>query len=48
VKDRAGASYSAGERDTVFITGPADIQVFGDGDSQTEIIQVEAPPSAGK
>ena len=48
VKDRAGDSYSAGERDTIFITGPADIQVFGDADRQTEIIQVEAPPSAGK
>lgn len=42
VKDKKGA-YSAGERDTVFITGPAQLEVIGDADGQTEIIQVQAP-----
>src|SRR6266446_8834554 len=38
VKDKK-VSYSAGERDTVFITGPAQLEVSG----EAEIIQVQAP-----
>src|SRR5713101_1195514 len=38
VKDEKG-SYSAGERDTVFVTGPAQLEVTG----EAEIIQVQAP-----
>ena len=38
VKDKKG-SYSAGERDTVFVTGPAQLEVTGEAD----IIQVQAP-----
>lgn len=41
VKDKNGA-YSAGERDTVFIAGAAQLEVTGDA-VETEIIQVEAP-----
>jgi quercetin dioxygenase-like cupin family protein len=48
VKDRKGVSYSAGERDTVFVTGPAEVQVVGDSDTPAEIIQVEAPPTSKK
>jgi mannose-6-phosphate isomerase-like protein (cupin superfamily) len=44
VKDTA-ATYNAGEKDTVFISGPAHLEVTGDSD-ETEIIQVQAPPSA--
>lgn len=39
-------AYTAGERDTVFINGQVDLQVIGDSDSPTEIIRIEAPPSA--
>jgi quercetin dioxygenase-like cupin family protein len=42
VKDAAN-SYTAGERDTVFINGPVELEVAGDHDGQTEIIQVDAP-----
>ena len=38
VKDKK-SEYSAGERDTVFITGPAQLEVSG----EAEIIQVQAP-----
>jgi quercetin dioxygenase-like cupin family protein len=41
VKDKSG-SYTAGEKDTVFITGPADVEVTAG--SATEVIQVQAPP----
>lgn len=34
--------HKAGERDTIFITGPAELQVSGDA-LETEIIQVDAP-----
>ena len=43
VKDR-NATYTAGERDTIFVSGAADLEVFGDSESATEIIQVQAPP----
>ncbi len=47
VKDSAG-TYTAGERDTVFVTGPAELEVLGDSAGETELIQVEAPPASGK
>lgn len=42
VKDATNA-YTAGERDTVFINGPVELEVTGDQDGLTEIIQVDAP-----
>lgn len=36
-------TYSAGERDTVFVQGTAVLEVTGDGDGLTEIIQIQAP-----
>lgn len=36
--------YTAGERDTVFISGAAQLEVAGDADGTTEIIHVQAPP----
>jgi len=42
VKDKKGV-YSAGERDTVFVTGATQLEVIGDADGETEIIQVQAP-----
>lgn len=41
-------TYSAGERDTVFVTKAAEFEVIGDADGRAEIIQIQAPPSAGK
>ena len=38
----ASGVYTAGEKDTVFITGPARFKVTGDTD-HSEIIQIEAP-----
>jgi mannose-6-phosphate isomerase-like protein (cupin superfamily) len=46
VKDKS-KSYAAGERDTVFISGPARLQVRGDSAQETEVIQVQAPPQPG-
>jgi hypothetical protein len=43
----ADGVYTAGERDTVFVTGPAELEVRGDSGGETEIIQVEAPPASG-
>lgn len=42
VKD-ATNTYTAGERDTVFINGPVELEVTGDQDGPAEIIQVDAP-----
>ncbi len=42
IRDK-GTTYTAGERDTVFISGEAKVQVFGDAEGETEIIQVQAP-----
>lgn len=42
VTDKSG-TWKAGARDAIFVTGPAKLEVFGDSDGQTEIIQVEAP-----
>ena len=44
VKDKSG-NYAAGEKDAVFITGPAHLEVTGDADEST-VIQIQAPPSA--
>jgi quercetin dioxygenase-like cupin family protein len=41
VRDSA-ATYHAGEKDTVFISGPAHLEITGDSDG-AEIIQVQAP-----
>jgi mannose-6-phosphate isomerase-like protein (cupin superfamily) len=41
VTDKTG-SYRAGERDTVFISGPAHLEVTGDADEST-VIQIQAP-----
>ena len=46
VKDPSGA-YMAGERDAVFIAGPAHVSVSGDA-AVSEVIQIEAPPSANQ
>lgn len=43
VKDKNG-TYTAGEKDTAFITGPAELEVSA-GASATELIQVQAPPA---
>lgn len=43
VKDQAN-SYTAGEKDTVFITGPAHLEVSGDAD-ESVVIQIQAPAS---
>lgn len=37
-------TYSAGERDTVFIKGPEHLEVRGDSPQPAELIQVQAPP----
>ncbi len=42
IRDK-GTTYTAGERDTVFISGEAKVQVIGDAEGETEIIQVQAP-----
>jgi mannose-6-phosphate isomerase-like protein (cupin superfamily) len=44
VKDQSGA-YTAGEKDTIFITGPAHLEVSGDADEST-VIQIQAPASS--
>jgi quercetin dioxygenase-like cupin family protein len=43
VKSKSEA-YSAGERDTVYIQGPADLDVAGASDQETIVIQIQAPP----
>lgn len=42
VKDK-DKIYTAGERDTVFISGEAKLEVIGDAAGETEIIQVQVP-----
>ncbi|HUQ92758.1 MAG TPA: cupin domain-containing protein [Bryobacteraceae bacterium] len=42
VKDKAGA-YDAGEKDAVFISGPASVEVIGEAE-ETVMIQIQAPP----
>jgi quercetin dioxygenase-like cupin family protein len=44
VKDSAGA-YTAGEKDTVFITGPTEYEVTAGPESRTTVIHVQAPPA---
>jgi quercetin dioxygenase-like cupin family protein len=43
VKDKSGV-YSAGEKDTVFITGPAQLEATAGPEPETTVIQVHAPP----
>jgi quercetin dioxygenase-like cupin family protein len=47
LKDAKG-TYSAGERDAVFITGPAELNVTARPGQETRLIQVQAPPATGK
>ena len=47
LQDKSGVQ-TAGERDTVFISGAARFQVTGDADGETEVIQVQAPLPSGK
>lgn len=35
--------YTAGERDTIFVTGPAELEVVADFAGKTELVQVDAP-----
>lgn len=42
VRDGSGAVHKAGERDTIFVQGPARLEVTGDA-GETELIQVQAP-----
>jgi quercetin dioxygenase-like cupin family protein len=42
VKDAAN-TYAADERDTIFINGPVEVEVSGDREGVTELIQVDAP-----
>ena len=42
VKDKTG-SYSAGEKDTVFVTGPAELEVTAGPEQETIVIHVQAP-----
>jgi len=44
VKDKSG-TYTAGEKDAVFITGPTHVEVSGESDEST-VIQIQAPPAA--
>ncbi len=41
-------TYVAGERDTIFVQGKADLEMTGNADGAIEIIQVEAPGGAGR
>ncbi len=43
VKDKAGTVYTAGEKDTVFIQGTAELEVTAEGSTEAHIIQVQAP-----
>jgi quercetin dioxygenase-like cupin family protein len=43
IKDKTG-SYAAGEKDTAFITGPAEVEVSAAPGRETVLIQVQAPP----
>ena len=48
VKDRSG-KYEAREKDTIFVQGPAELTVSGvPGPAETRVIQIQAPPAAGK
>jgi mannose-6-phosphate isomerase-like protein (cupin superfamily) len=46
VKDKT-KTYNAGERDTIFISGPEHLEVVGDSSQPTEVIEVQAPPQPG-
>ena len=48
VKDKT-STYKAGEKDAVFIQGPADLTVSGaPGVAETRVIQIQAPPVASE
>jgi hypothetical protein len=44
VREMTG-SYSAGEKDTVFLTGPANLAVTAGPEAETTVIHVQAPPA---
>jgi len=47
VQVKAGSeTYQAGEKDAVFIQGPAELTVTGAA-AETRVIQIQAPPAAG-
>jgi quercetin dioxygenase-like cupin family protein len=41
---RENENHAAGEKDTVFVSGPAKLEVRGDSSQETVVIQVQAPP----
>jgi mannose-6-phosphate isomerase-like protein (cupin superfamily) len=43
-----GSQYDAGERDTVFVCGPARLDVRAVTKQDTVVIQVQAPPGSGR
>ena len=45
VKDHS-AMHSAGEKDTVFVTGPAELNVSAGPGQETVVIHVQAPPAS--
>lgn len=45
VKDQS-ATHSAGEKDTVFVTGPAELEVSAGPGQDTVVIHVQAPPAS--
>jgi quercetin dioxygenase-like cupin family protein len=47
-KDRAGNVYTAGERDTIFIQGEAQLEVTAEGYAAAHVIQVQAPAGERK
>jgi len=44
VKDKSG-TFSAGEKDTVFVTGPAELEVTAAPGEESVVIHVQAPPA---
>ena len=42
-----GSQYDAGERDTVFVCGPARLDIRAVSKQDTVVIQVQAPPGSG-
>lgn len=48
VATAAGHQYKAGEKDTIFATGPVSLEVSGDSAQPATVIQVESPPRSGE
>jgi hypothetical protein len=46
IRVKGADTHTAGERDTVFISGPAHLEVVGDSAQPAEVIQVVAPPGS--